>query len=41
MERLKIATATFGGLAMMQKPIVRHCEERNDEAISTFSTAPL
>jgi hypothetical protein len=40
MEHLEIATATFGGLAMTQKPIVRHCEERSDEAISTFSTAP-
>jgi hypothetical protein len=38
--RNKIATATFGGLAMTQKPIVCHCEERSDEAISTFSTAP-
>jgi hypothetical protein len=36
MEHLEIATATFGGLTMTQKPIVRHCEERSDEAISTF-----
>jgi len=40
-ECLEIATVTFGGLAMTQKPVVSLCEERSDEAISTFSTPPL
>ena len=39
-ERFEIAARFFESLAMTRKRTLRHCEERSDEAISTFSTSP-
>ncbi len=40
-RRFEIAARFFKSLAMTWKSTLCHCEERSDEAISTFSTSPF
>jgi hypothetical protein len=40
-DTVEIAARFFESLAMTHKSTPCHCEERNDEAISSFSTNPF